>query len=84
MAAVERICEYEHFSDVEYTSEQLLFYPENNLFRIIGYNWIDINKNIPVRDEYAATVDKDFVEVWLKDKPMQKKKFENFLKRRFL
>lgn len=83
MATVEKVCEYEWFSNVEYTNEQLLFYPESNLFRIVGYNWIDNEKEAPVRDEYSATVDQQFVEMWLQNKPQQKKKFQDFLKRRF-
>jgi hypothetical protein len=83
MPTVEKVCEYDYFSDKEYTNEHLLFYPESQLFRIVGYNWIDSGKDVPQKDEYSATVDRDFVEVWLQNKPKQKKQFAAFLKRKF-
>ena len=84
MPTVEKVCEYDYFSNVEYTNERLLFYPESQLFRIVGYNWMDTGVETPQRDEYAATVDRDFVEeVWLKNKPEQAVKYQKFLKKYF-
>jgi hypothetical protein len=81
---IEKVCEYDYFSDKEYVNERLLFYPESQIFRIVGYNWMDNGTETPIRDEYAATVNRDFVEeAWLKDKPQQAVQYKKFLKKYF-